>query len=141
MKEIFHTFSDIVQTIGTELGIVVAGQDILSSSDKDTKQFGTLVIATCQDLLSRFPWRLTIGDNPWVMSTDGNYKFKLELDTDTPLLDSRLIIEGTKWRYLNSKGYTYSEQFRFYEKRINDFAFLHHGNNVVDTRRNVPAPL
>lgn len=137
MKEVFKPFGTLVEDVGIELGITVKGQNILSSTDKDTLQIGRQIIETCQDVLNRFPWRVKIGDDPWVLKEDGSYAFALTDDTDTPLFDSRVLTDGAKWRYLNAKGLTYSEPFRFYEKRIYDFAFNFNGDRVVDTNEHV----
>jgi hypothetical protein len=40
---------------------------------------------------------------------------------------------GAKWRYMNSKGFTYDEIFRAYEKRIYDFAFDYNSGEMVNT--------
>ncbi len=133
MKQTFEQFSIIVQNVGFDLGIVVRGQDVVASSDKDTRQIANAVIATCEDLLFRYPWKHSIGTDPWVMKADGSFTYKLISDTDTPMMDARIIKQGASWRYLSSKGFTYAEPFRGYEKRINEAAFDYNGNVVVDT--------
>jgi hypothetical protein len=133
MKEVYKQFSKIVSDAGLELGITVRDTNVISSTDKDTRQFAQLALETCQDLLSRFPWKVFIGDDPWVKKADGTYSYQLLVDTDTPLFDGRIVTDGTKWRYLFAKGLTYSEVFRAYEKRINDFAFNYNGDKVIDT--------
>ena len=137
MKEEYQQFSQIVYTIGVELGLSLAAQQVISSTDKDTRQIASLIIATSRDLLTRFPWRRSIGDDPWVMTDTGDYNYVLENDTDTPMFDARTLIEGGKWRYLSGKGLTYGEVFRAYEKRINDFAYFYNGDSVVDTNLGV----
>lgn len=42
-------------------------------------------------------------------------KTEFSADTDTCLLDEQLIVLGTRWRFLKSKGFEYAEDFRTYE--------------------------
>lgn len=53
-------------------------------------------------------------------------------DTDTPLLDSEMIILGTVWRYLQSEGDDYAEAFRDFEMRVNDLLKMNGGRRVID---------
>lgn len=141
MKEIFEQFSKIVEDTGLEVGLVLKTTNVIASTDRDTKQFSRLAIETCKDLLARFPWRISIGDDPWVKKDDGTFVYELSDDTDTPMFDSRIIKDGVKWRYLSAKGLTYAEPFRFYEKRINDFGYFYNGYKVVDTNENARTTL
>jgi hypothetical protein len=132
MREVYQQFSQLVIDIGKELGLSVKGQSVLSSSDRDTSQIAALIVDTCEELISRYPWRSSIGTNPPYMSGNGEPKYILELDDDIPLFDSRVLKSGAKWRYLNAKGLAYAEVFRTYETRINSFAFDRTKDKVVN---------
>jgi hypothetical protein len=133
MREVYESLSSIVSTVGVELGLTLTPISITTSPDRDTRQVGALITETCQDLLTRKPWKKIIGTNPWVLKADGTYTFDLIADNDVPQFDSRVIKLGAKWRYLNSKGFTYDEIFRAYEKRIYDFAFDYNSGEMVNT--------
>jgi hypothetical protein len=133
MREVYESLSSIVSMIGVELGIALTPVSIMTSPDRDTRQIGALVAETCQDLLTRKPWKKIIGTNPWVLKADGTYTYDLVADDDVPQFDSRVIKLGAKWRYLNSKGFTYDEIFRAYEKRIYDFAYDYNSGEMVNT--------
>lgn len=139
MRELYKEFSELVSDIGAEVGVSVRTQNVIASSDRDARQIANMIIATCEDLIQRFPWRRRIGDDPWVLKQDGTYTYNLQDDTDTPMFDSRLIIHGGKWRYLYAKGLTYGETFRVYEKRINDFAYFYNGTDVIIDTNNTDA--
>lgn len=134
MREVFQQFAELVTNVGVEVGVSVRTQNVIASTDKDARQIANNIIATCEDLLHRFPWRRKIGDDPWVLKEDGSYTYVLHDDSDQPMFDARLIIQGAKWRYLYGKGLTYGEAFRDYERRINEFAFFYNGiDTKVDT--------
>lgn len=131
MREIFEPLSTIVDVVGIELGLTVRALNVMSSSDRDARQIGFLVSETCQDLLTRKPWKKIIGTNPWVVKFDGSTAYELLNDSDVPQFDARVIKLGTKWRYLQSKGLTYDEIFRAYEKRVYDFAYDYNAGEMV----------
>jgi hypothetical protein len=133
MREVFATLSSIVNEVGIELGLTLTTVSVMTSPDRDTRQIGFLVKETCEDLLTRKPWKKIIGTNPWVLKSDQTYSFELIADDDVPQFDSRVLKLGAKWRYLNSKGFTYDEIFRAYEKRIYDFAFDYNSGEMVNT--------
>lgn len=136
MREVFASLSSIVNEVGIELGLTLTTISVMTSPDRDTRQIGFLVKETCEDLLTRKPWKKIIGTNPWVLKVDQTYTFDLIADADVPQFDSRVIKLGAKWRYLNSKGFTYDEIFRAYEKRIYDFAFDYNSGEMVNTNAN-----
>jgi hypothetical protein len=133
MREVFESLNTIVDNVGVELGLTLNVLGIMASADKDTKQIGYLVNETCQDLLTRKPWKKIIGTSPWVVKADGSLAYKLTEDLDVPQFDSRVIKLGAKWRFLQSKGFTYDEIFRAYEKRIYDYAYDYNSGEMVDT--------
>lgn len=123
MIETYETFQTIVQDTAEEIGLTIIQNNVLTSTDTDATQLARFTIATCEELLTKFPWRHYIGNDPWVQTVDGTYKYDLVADTDTPQMDSRLIKLGARWRYLNGKGLSYAEDFRSYQLRISSFAF------------------
>ena len=133
MREVFESLTTLVDSVGVELGLTLRTLGVMTSTDKDTKQIGYLVKETCQDLLTRKPWKKIIGTNPWVVKVDGSLAYDLVADTDVPQFDSRVIKLGAKWRFLQSKGFTYDEVFRAYEKRIYDYAYDYNAGEMVDT--------
>lgn len=133
MRETFENLVSIVEAVGIELGLTLNSLNVLTSVDKDTRQIGFLVGATCEELLTRSPWRNTVGTAPWVQKLDGTLDYVLKLDSDVPLFDSRVIKNGAKWRYLQSKGLTYDEVFRAFEKRIYDYAYDFNSDQTVNT--------
>jgi hypothetical protein len=141
MREIYESLITIVDSVGIELGLTLTAVGVMTSSDKDTKQIGFLVSETCQDLLTRKPWKKIIGTSPWVVTLGGDLTYTLLDDSDTPQFDSRIIKLGAKWRYLQSKGLTYDEIFRAYEKRIYDFAYDYNSGEMVDTNADTFAKL
>lgn len=132
MREVFASLSSIVNEVGIELGLTLSPISVMTSSDKDSKQIGFLVKETCEDLLTRKPWKKTIGTSPWVLKANGSYSYELVADTDVPQFDSRVVKLGAKWRYMSSKGFTYDEIFRSYEKRIYDFAYDYNSDEKVN---------
>lgn len=132
MRQIYEEFKQIVKDIGGELGIAVKALDVLGSTDQDTKQIALLIVETCDDMLCRFPWRRTIGTNPWVAYSDGSFGYKLTADDNVILIDSRVLKLGAKWRYLNTKGLKYGEVFQSCQIRIQAFSFDQNKDNVVN---------
>lgn len=55
----------------------------------------------------------------WV-TTSGTPDDEWTADTDTALLDERLIILGTVWRWKQAKGFEYAEDFNKYERAVLD---------------------
>ncbi|MEQ1652154.1 MAG: hypothetical protein ABL897_06685 [Hyphomicrobium sp.] len=66
-----------------------------------------------------------LADNSGYVSTFTN-------DTDIPILDDELLILGTVWRYAQSEGNDYAEQFREFEIRLNDLLKMNPGRRVID---------
>lgn len=139
MQERFETLQKIVTDTASEIGLTIVQSSVLTSSDNDAKQLARFVIATCDELLTKFPWRRSIGTDPWVEAADQSYKYAIEEDTDIPLIDARLLKLGARWRYLHSKGLTYNEDFRTYQLRIQSFAFNYNRGRTVDTKREAKA--
>jgi hypothetical protein len=133
MREAYEPLSTLVANVGIELGLTLNTLGVMTSVDKDARQIGYLVNETCQELLTRKPWKKILGTNPWVIKSDDTYSYDLVADSDIPLFDSRVLKLGAKWRFLNSKGLEYAEIFRAYEKRIYDFAYDYNAGEMVNT--------
>lgn len=58
--------------------------------------------------------------NQWCTSSLGVAQSDWLADTDLPLLDAELLTLGVVWRYLQAKGFEYSEAFRSYEMAVSD---------------------
>jgi hypothetical protein len=57
--------------------------------------------------------------NNWLQSANGLDKLEtIKSDKDVCLLPEDVVINGLRWRWQESKGFDYSEAFRFYETAI-----------------------
>lgn len=56
----------------------------------------------------------------WCQSSGADGQTAWAADTDTGLLDESIMELGLRWRYLQSRGFDYSEPFREYEYRVHD---------------------
>lgn len=56
----------------------------------------------------------------WISTSAGGTSETWTNDADTPLIDDKIIILGTIWRWKAAKGFDYAEDFAKYERRIND---------------------
>jgi hypothetical protein len=119
----YDTVQNIVSGVGAELGLSLRLQNVLGSTDADSRQISSFLVETMEELLTRYPFRRTLGANPVVVGEDDIPKRLPTADTDKILIDSRLLKLGAKWRYLKAKGFTYEEEFRAYENRIAAFAY------------------
>ena len=55
----------------------------------------------------------------WILAVDGVTRRKRWVaDTDSSLIDEDLLMKGTVWRWLASKGLDYAEPFRMYEMSL-----------------------
>lgn len=134
MKEKYEMIQKIVQDAAGEIGLTTPGTIVFASADRDILQLLKFAQSTCDELLTRYPWRRFIGHDPWVKAGNGAYKDAITEDGDTPLIDARLIKMGVRWRYLHSKGLTYNEDFRSYMLRMSSIAFAY--NQARDINMN-----
>lgn len=137
MIQTYENVSEIVMSVASELGIDIVSGNVMTSSDKDAKQLARFLVGTCEEALQLYPWRAYLGNDPWVKTASGEFKHKLDNDTDVPLIDSRVLKLGTRWRYLHSKGLTYAEDFRSFQLRINSFAYDKNRGRTVDMNTEV----
>lgn len=68
----------------------------------------------------------------WCAAQDGTPQDQYILDTDTAVIDERLIRLGVRWRYLSAKGLDYSEAFRTYEYQKQIVQARDGGNTVLN---------
>ena len=115
--------AQIVSQAALEIGTTQKTTDkVFGSQDQDIVQMGALLSAVADEVLLEEPYRTTLGDHVWVMDADGDPKPFPDLDTDLVLFDSRLVINGLKYRFLQAKGYEFAEQLRDYTVRLNKLA-------------------
>lgn len=139
MRPDYETVAEIIKEVGTELGLSLQTSPVIGSADKDTRQLLSYLKETVEELVYRFPFNTTIGTNPYVVTDQGAAGYKIQNDTDTIVLDARLLKLGTRWRYLHGKGLTYDEDFRSYQIRIMDLAYKYNIRRDIDT--NVAGPV
>jgi hypothetical protein len=75
------------------------------------------------ELLLDPPYRDQLGDGNWL--TDSGLTVKKSRptsDTDIILFDSRLAVDGLKYRFLKAKGLEYGEEQRDFITRLNKIA-------------------
>lgn len=137
MMQTYENVSKLVTDAAAELGIDIVQGNVMTSADKDARQLALFLKGTCDECLTMFPWRAYIGHDPWVQTANGEYKYTLDADTDTPMIDARVLMLGIRWRYLHSKGLTYNEDFRTYQMRINSFAYNHNRGRTIDTNTEI----
>jgi hypothetical protein len=114
---------DIVSQASLEIGITLRPVSAVTGSlDQDVVQMGSLMQAVADELLLEEPYRHTLGDGFWVIGADGTPKKYPTHDTDIVLFDTRLAIDGLKYRFLAAKGLEFAEAMRDFTVRLNKLA-------------------
>lgn len=114
---------DAVSQASLEIGITqTAVQHVFGSKDQDINQMAALLSAVADEVLINEPYKYTLGDQVWVTDVDGNPKIYPSQDTDIIQFDSRLLIDGIKYRFLKAKGLEYGEEMRDFTERMNRLA-------------------
>jgi hypothetical protein len=115
---------DAVSQASMEIGIAQRPlAQAINSLDQDVVQLVALLSTVADEVLSEQPYEDTLGDGNWLMASDGSAFFdKPQQDTDVILFDSRLAINGLKFRFLAAKGLEYGEQLRDFAGRMNRLA-------------------
>ena len=114
---------DIVSQASLEIGITLRPVSAVTGSlDQDIVQMASLMQAVADELLLEQPYRDTLGDGVWVTDSAGVPKRYPTADTDIVLFDTRLAIDGLKWRFLAAKGLEFAEQMRDFVSRLNKLA-------------------
>jgi hypothetical protein len=54
----------------------------------------------------------------WISKSAGGTSDVFTNDADTPLIDDRIVVLGTIWRWKAAKGLDYAEDFSKYERRV-----------------------
>jgi hypothetical protein len=124
---------EIVYRASLEIGITQqkAAPAVFGSDDQDIVQMGALLNAVADEVLLEDPYRVDLGDGVWVSDDQGNPKLFATTDTDLVLFDSRLAINGLKYRFLQAKGWEFGEQLKDYTIRLNKLAGRINGK-VID---------
>jgi hypothetical protein len=116
---------DIVSQASLEIGITqTAAGPVFGSADQDAIQMANLLNAVADEVLLEEPYKRSLGDHVWVTDADDNPKIVPTADTDLVLFDSRLAINGVKYRFLQAKGLEFAEQLRDYTVRLNKLAAI-----------------
>jgi hypothetical protein len=124
--------AQIVSQAALEIGTSQSEiKKVFDSRDQDIAQMGALLNAVADEVLLEDPYRFTLGDDVWVSDATGNPKLFPTLDSDLVLFDSRLAINGLKYRFLQAKGLEFAEQMREFVVRMNKLA-SRVNNRVLD---------
>jgi len=114
---------EVVTQASLEIGITQTPvSQVFGSKDQDVVQMGALINAVADEVLLEEPYRITLGDDAWVLSAAGDPKLFATVDTDTILFDARLAIDGLKYHFLQAKGLEFGEQYRAFSTRLNKLA-------------------
>jgi|SRR5215468_3093590 len=127
------TVVNAVSQASMEIGIAQGPlMQAVGSADEDVAQMTALLSAVASELVLEEPYEETLGDGLWLMSNDGkNFYDSPKADNDLILFDSRLAIEGLKYRFLAAKGLEFGEPLRDYTSRLNKLAVRVNGR-VLD---------
>jgi hypothetical protein len=116
---VIEAVSSASQEIGIAQGPVTS---VVASSDQDIVQMGALLSAVADELMITEPYQVDLADGFWLADADGNKKQAFTADTDLILFDSRLAIDGLKFRFLKAKGLEFGEELRDFSNRLNRLA-------------------
>lgn len=126
------TFKEVVSQASMELGIAQRPvSNVTSTQDQDIVQMMALLQAVAAELLKDEPYKRSLGDGVWISDSAGKKKLAVTSDTDLILFDSRLAINGLKFRFLKAKGLEFGEELRDFSTRLNKLAAAINGR-VLD---------
>lgn len=118
------TVKDCVSQASLEIGITQKPvQQAVGSGDQDIAQMVALLSAVADEVMLDEAYRTTLGDGYWLF--DGTTLKPLDKpmqDTDLIAFDSRLAIDGLKYRFLKAKGLEFGEELRDFTSRMNKLA-------------------
>lgn len=115
-----------------EIGIrQTALQQALGSQDEDVAQMTALLSSVADDLLLDEHYQDLLGDGHWLIDKNGRFLTRPEHDDDRILFDSRVAIQGLKYKFLQAKGLEFGEQMRDFITRLNKLA-VRANNRVLD---------
>lgn len=117
------SIKDAVSQASMEIGITqLPVSSVFGSKDQDIVQMGALMNAVADEVMLEEPYKVTLGDDSWVIGEDGQPKLFATADSDLILFDARLAIDGLKYHFLQAKGLEFGEQFRSFTTRLNKLA-------------------
>lgn len=117
------TVKDAVSQAALEIGIISKPvSSVVSSADGDIVQMLALMSSVADEVLLEEPYKTTLGDDAWVADSGGNPKGSPTTDTDIILFDSRLMINGLKYRFKKEKGLEYGDDLLDFTTRLNKLA-------------------
>lgn len=114
---------DAISQAALEIGIVTRPvSTVVGSSDGDVTQMLALLSAVADEVLLEEPYKITLGDQAWISDENGVPKGAPTTDTDLILFDSRLAINGLKYRFKKEKGLEYGDDLLDFTTRLNKLA-------------------
>lgn len=117
------TVKDAVSQAALEIGIISKPvSTVVGSADGDIVQMLALMSAVADEVLLEEPYKVTLGDNAWCADSAGVPKGSPTTDTDLILFDSRLMINGLKYRFKKEKGLEYGDDLLDFTTRLNKLA-------------------
>jgi len=118
------TVVDAVSDASLEIGIVQQPvTNVVGTADQDIAQMAALLQNVADELLLDPPYRDQLGDGNWLVDSGGVvFKSRPTADSDVILFDSRLAVDGLKYRFLKAKGLEYGEEQRDFIARLNKIA-------------------
>ena len=126
------TVKYIVSQAALEMGTSqTPASQVFGSADQDIVQLAALLNTVADEIMLEDPYRVTLGDHVWVSDLNGDPKLYPTVDTDRVLFDSRLAINGLKYRFLQAKGYEFAEQLKDFVVRMNKLGRMTNGK-VLD---------
>lgn len=122
MAKLFNA-NMIVSAAQMELGISQRPvSSVTNTLDQDISQMLALMNTVADDIMLEEPYATTLGDGVWCTDNNGVPKLQPQTDSDLCLIDSRLMIDGLKYRFLKAKGLEFGEEMRDYTNRMNKLA-------------------
>lgn len=111
---------DAISQASLEIGITQRPvATAVGSLDQDIAQMLALLSTVAGEVLMEQPYRDTLGDGYWIFAADGTPKATITADDDLIGFDSRLAIDGLKYRFLKAKGLEFGEEMRDFLSRLN----------------------
>ncbi|MER8619171.1 hypothetical protein NKG99_20425 [Mesorhizobium sp. M1409] len=112
---------DCISQASMEIGIAQRPiTTAVASADQDIVQMLALLSAVADEVLLEQPYKVSLGDGVWVVDVDENPKPQgITSDSDLIAFDSRLAIDGVKYRFLKAKGLEFGEEMRDFLSRLN----------------------
>lgn len=121
------TVKDCVSQASMEIGIAQKPvETVVGTLDQDIAQMLALLSVVASEVMMEQPYRDSLGDGRWVYWINNDFdaalletKVKITADDDMIGFDSRLAIDGLKYRFLKAKGLEFGEEMRDFLTRLN----------------------